>query len=227
MRQALVNFLGDERHVRMQQLHSACQYGCQNMLCGCTLFGVFFIIQTRFSQLDVPVANLAPNEVINHAACFTQLELLQHFGNALSGVLQTGQNPFISQGIRSQLSVGIVAFHVHQSETGSVPDLVSKVTGCLYTLPVETHIVARGVAGNQHEAQGISAVLVNNLQRVDAVAQRFGHLAALAVANQTMDEYLVERNLMHEFHTHNQHTCNPEEDDIVTGYKYACRIELL
>ena len=211
----------------MQQLHSAGQYGCQNMLCGCTFFGVFFIIQTRFSKLYVPVANLAPDEVVNHAASFAQLELLQHFGNALSGVLQTGQNPFICQGIRSQLSVGIVAFHVHQSETGSVPDFVGKVTGCLNALPVEAHIVARGVAGNQHEAQCIGAVLINNLQRVDAVAQGFGHLTALAVANQTMDEYLVERNLMHEFHTHNQHTCNPEEDDIVTGYEHACRIELL
>ena len=197
------------------------------MLCGCTLFSIFFIIQTRFSQLDIPVANLAPDEVVNHAASFAQLEFLQHFGNALGGVLQTGQNPFICQSVRCQLSIGIIALHVHQRKAGSVPDLVGKVTGCLYALPVEAHIVTRGVAGDQHKAQGVSAIFVNNLQRINAVAQRFGHLATLAVAYQTMDKYLVERNLMHKFHTHNQHTSNPEEDDIITGYKHARRIELL
>ena len=211
----------------MQQLHSTGEHLSQHMLCSSALLSVFFIIQAGLSQLDIPVAYLAPDEVVNHATGFAQLEFFQHFGNALGSVLQAGQNPFIGQSVGSKFSIGGISLNIHQSKTGSIPNLIGKIAGCFHTLPIEAHIIARSVTGNQHKAQGISAIFVDNLQRVDAIAQGFGHLAALTIAYQTMDEDLLKGNILHEFHTHNQHTCYPEENDVVAGYQHAGGIELL
>ena len=53
----------------------------------------------------------------------------------------------------------------------------------------EAHVVARAVSGGQGKAQRVGAVLVDDLQRVDAVAQRFGHLAPLGIPDQAVDEH--------------------------------------
>ena len=43
------------------------------------------------------------------------------------------------------------------------------------------------------EAQRVRAVLVDDLQRIDAVAQRLAHLAPLRVAHKAVDQHGVER----------------------------------
>ena len=82
-------------------------------------------------------------------------------------------------------------------EAAGVPDLVGEVAHGLALLDVEAHVVAGAVAGDQVEAQGVGAVLVGHLQGVDAVAQGLGHLAALVVADQAVDEHGVEGRLLH------------------------------
>ena len=116
--------------------------------------------------------------------------------------------------------------HVHHDETGCVPYLVCKVAACLNSLPVETHVVARCITGDQGHTQGICTVLVDHLQRIDTVAQGLTHLTALAVTHQTMDQYGIERAFSGLLITGEYHTDNPEEDDIVTGYQHIRRIEI-
>ena len=223
----MVNFFGDEGHVGMQKLHCAGENGGKYVLSSCTFFSVFFIVQTRFSKFDVPVANFAPDEVVNSAASFAQFKFAKQIGNFFRYVLQAGKNPSICQGVRSQFRIGVIAFNVHQCKTGSIPNLVSKVTSGFYTFPIEAHIVTRGVAGNEHEAQSICTILVNNFQRINAIAQGFGHFATLAITNKTVDEYFFKGNILHKFHTHYEHTSNPEENDVVAGNQYAGGIELI
>ena len=197
------------------------------MLRGCAFSRSFFVVKARFGNFNVPVANFAPDKIVNGASCFAKLKAFQQAGNVFNGILQTRKNPFISQRIRRKFCILVVAFHIHQRKARCIPNLVGKVAGAFHAFPVKTHIVARSVAGNQHKAQGIGAVFFNNFQRVDAVAERFAHLASLAVAHKAVDEYFFKRNFLHKFHAHNQHARNPEENNIVTGYKHAGRIELL
>ena len=82
-------------------------------------------------------------------------------------------------------------------------------------------VVAGAVAGDQIEAQGVGAVLLRHLQRVDAVAQRLGHLAALVVAHQTVDQHGLEGLLLHLLHAGEDHAGHPEEDDIVAGDQHG------
>ena len=75
------------------------------------------------------------------------------------------------------------------------------------------------------KAKGVSTVLFNHLYRINGVPQRLRHLTALRVANQTVDVNRSERNITFEFQTHHDHTCNPEEDNIVTSYQVTSWVE--
>ena len=73
--------------------------------------------------------------------------------------------------------------------------LLAKLRMASHFLHIEAHIVAGAVAGDQVEAQGVGAVLLRHLQRVDAVAQGLGHLAALVIPHQAVDQHGVEGHL--------------------------------
>ena len=75
--------------------------------------------------------------------------------------------------------------------------------------------------------ESICAVFVDNLERIDTVAEGLGHLATLRVTNQTVDQYCMERALACLLNTREYHTDYPEEDDIVTCYENICRVEVL
>ena len=47
-----------------------------------------------------------------------------------------------------------------------IPDLIAEIPRRLQTLRLETQIIARRIACNQHKPQRISAILLNHLQRV-------------------------------------------------------------
>ena len=226
MGQCLIDFFRNKRHVGMQQFHGAGQHGHQYLLGRCPGFLPGFAVQSRFDHFNVPVADLAPDEIIHGTACFAQLKLIQQRGHIRGHILHAGKDPLIRQFVRRPFRVDLIAFQIHQREAGSVPDFIGKVPCGFQTAPVETHVVAGRIAGDQHEAQGVAAILFDHLQRIDTVAQGFTHLPALLVPHQTMYEHPVKGNVLHEFHAHDQHAGHPEEDDIVTGHQYAGGIEL-
>jgi hypothetical protein len=68
-------------------------------------------------------------------------------------------------------------------------------------------------AAPEHErhADGVGAVLLRHLQRVDDVALGLGHLLPLGVAHQAVDVDLAERHFAHELQAHHHHAGHPEE----------------
>ena len=67
---------------------------------------------------------------------------------------------------------------VHEGEAGGVPQLVDEVAVAFDAGFGQADVAAHGGKGRQGEAQGVAAVLVDHLQRVDDVARGLGHLAA-------------------------------------------------
>ena len=156
------------------------------------------LLQTRFYHLDVPVAELLPDEIVNLLYGDAQLVLVHVFGHILCQAVDLGQDPACLPSVRSSEDPRCRTsrfLHVHHDKTGCVPYLVGKVPAGLHTLPVETHVVAGCVTGHQRQTQRICAVFVDHFQRIDTVAQGFTHLSSLAVTNQTVDQYGVERDL--------------------------------
>ena len=77
-------------------------------------------------------------------------------------------------------------------------------------------------------AQRVGAVAAHDVQRVDAVAERLGHLAMLGVAHGAVQVHRVERRLlpMNAYAGHD-HPRDPEEQDLGRGDEHVGRVERL
>lgn len=67
----------------------------------------------------------------------------------------------------------------------------------------------------------------NDFQRINNVALRFGHLLTVLIAHNWMQIYSLEGQFVGEPKTHHDHTCYPEEQDIVAGFENTVGEELL
>lgn len=130
---------------------------------------------------------------------------------------------------------------VHQRKLGCVEQLGGKVTGALCRVFTDRQVDAWVSATGKGEAQRIRAVVLHPIHRIDAVAQRLGHLAAVLIANQAVQEEVGEWNLWASILAFAQkfwgflgckgaehhHAGNPEEQDVVGGDQHGGWVELL
>ncbi|CDN46068.1 Uncharacterized protein BN871_KJ_00010 [Paenibacillus sp. P22] len=228
MRQMLPDFLADERHERMDQALRPVQHVGEHGLR--RLFGVGILtVQIQLGNLDVPVAQIVPDEIVQQAACFAEVVGVDQSRHIARGLVQTMQDPAVGRAERnSYIDIIIIeTFQIHQGEAGSVPDLVGEVSRLLYLLQAEPQILPRRAAGGQHEAHRIRTVLLDDVQRIDSVAERLGHLLAVRVAHQAVHEHVLERDAVREFQRREDHAGYPEVDDVVAGDKQVVRIVAL
>ena len=68
---------------------------------------------------------------------------------------------------------------------------------------------------------------IRDSQRVDAVAQALGHLAALAVTDDAVDAHSIEGCLAGVGQAGEDHAADPEADDIVAGDEGVGGVEIL
>ena len=83
--------------------------------------------------------------------------------------------------------------------------------GWLPHVRYRTHIISRRISGHQSHSKSIRTILINDLQRIDTISQRFAHLATQGVPYQTVDKYGVERTFSGVFIAGEYHTDNPEK----------------
>ena len=225
MGQGLPDLLGDEGHEGMQQLQSARQHVAQYPLGPA---GGFLVLsgEAGLAQFDIPVAEVVPDEGIELVRGDAQFVAVDVLGDFLHQGVVPAQDPLILQ-IQLPGQVKVLHLQIHQQEAGSVPDLVAEVAVGLHPLVIETGVVAGGDAGAQGEAQGVGAVFVDDLHGVDAVAQGFGHLAALVIPDDAVDEHILEGDLLHLLHAGEDHPGHPEEDDVIAGDQHGGGIEIL
>ena len=213
MGQGLPDLLGDEGHEGVHQLQDLGQHIEQHLL-RAELGLLVLAVEAGLGQLDIPVAVAVPDEVVDLARGHAQLVAVHVLADLFDHVVELGEDPLV---LDLQL-LGQLVFvdgEVHHHKAAGVPELVAEVAHGLALLHVEAHVVAGGVAGDEVVAQRVRAVLLHDLQRVDAVAEGLGHLAALAVAHEAVDEHGVEGLLVHLLHAGEDHAGHPEEDDVI------------
>ena len=123
------------------------------------------------------------------------------------------------------------AVEVHEEEAGGVPDFVGEGAVAFGAGFVEGDVGAgRGHAG-EGEADGVGAVLGDDLDGVDDVALGLGHLLAVGVADEGVDVDVAEGDgvgeraraavghgdVEHEVAAEHDHARDPEEEDVEAG----------
>ena len=222
----------------MQQAQTLLQHIGQH-LTGGLRFRWRSVIEPHFGRFDVPIAIFVPHKLIQLATSFAQLPAFDQAARFALHRLQPAQDPAIRQpqlvGRRQLIAhvIGRVILRqrqrvigqVHDHKASGVPDLVGKVAIGFNARHTQLHVTARCAASEQGEAQGVAAILGDQVERVEGVAQTLAHLAPLFVAHQAMQIDIAERHVAGKLQAHHDHTRHPEEDDVIARLQDCGRVE--
>ena len=185
-------------------------------------------LQTSLSDLDVPVADLVPEELLHAAGHVAKGVVLDTLGDHLHGLGQAAEHPGVGRRLHDGLA-GRVALHVHKQEAACVPDLghkrlslvgtraVDKLLGLLIDVRIELNILVVGAQREQVEAHSVGAVHTDEVHGVNAVALGLGHAAAVLGKNRRVDDDVLKRHLVQEVQRAHDHAGDPQRDDIARG----------
>jgi len=184
--------------------------------------------EARLCHFDIPIAELRPDEIVNLLCGKVQVKRIKVARHFLCDGVQAVENPLVRHVKRGAVDLARRFFaQVHQHKARGVINLVAEVARRFHLLAVKAHVVSRAVAGDEAEAQRIRAVILDDLQRVDAVAKGFGHLPSKLVAHDAVDVNRAEGLLLHHLFAEHDHACHPEEDDIIARHKRCGRVKIL
>ena len=180
-----------------------------------------FAAQRGRRKLDVPVAVLAPREVVHEARRLAEevsVEQPRHFRGDLRDAVEY---PFVLELklFLVYLLTGLRVFEVHEREAARVPELVHEEAVGRNSLGREEYVAPLHRERREREAQRVRAVVLDYRERVDDVAARLAHLLSLFVADERVDVDVAERNFMLRFEAEHYHARDPEEDNIIACYK--------
>ena len=218
----LPQLFGDEGHHRMQQDHALVQHPAH----GGAGFRRRRAIKQRFGKFDVPVADLAPDKGIQR---------VRRVIKAVLGQRRIHLNPH-PRGLADDPAVGgggggrgrgrchmPLPDAIHLGKAAGVPQLGREVAIAGNALGIQLQHPAQTGHCRIGKAQAVGPVLIDDLQGVDDIAQRFGHFLALGVADKPVQIDGVERNIVHHRKLHHHHPGDPEEQDILPGHKHRGR----
>ena len=91
----------------------------------------------------------------------------------------------------------------------------------------EIEVVPGSISEYEGETECIGRVLRYDIERIDDISPALTHLAPCLIEDESMEIYLPEWRLSSELISHEKHTDDPEEEDIVSSLEDVCRIILL
>ena len=145
--------------------------------------GVLARVQPPLAELQIPITDLIPSKFIEAFGCFTKAIAAVTACRLAVDAGQAGEDPTIRQLQRSRIrlakAVWSFSAQIHQGKAGGIPELVGEVAGCFNGaggVALAVVIQANVLSGTCHltdqsKAQGISAITIDQQQRVDAIAR--------------------------------------------------------
>src|ERR1700741_1280139 len=146
-RQTLPQFFSDVGHERVQQTQSMFEHREQSGP-GLRACGAFhFRRNVSFCKLDIPVAEIVPEEVIQGLHCSMKLVGIDCGIEISCGVVQSRNDPAIVKrsAWSENLRLNCSAFRVEQAKPRGIPDLVRKVAIRLDLLLIPTCVSTANV----------------------------------------------------------------------------------
>ena len=172
----------------------------------------FLEVQPRLDQLDVPVAELGPEEIVDAIGCLIETVCLQRLVHVLRRAIEARKNPPVFEGLRveprnatrlrgrvarahtSGTQAWLHSIHVHEHEARRIPYLVGKIPIPRRAALAEGDIGARRRHRRQSEARRVRPVLPDHLDRIEYVPFHLRHLLPIRIAHQCVDVDLSKGN---------------------------------
>ena len=170
--------------------------------------GSFFKLQPRLDQLQIPIAKLSPEKVINPVSRLVKPISLQSLVHIRRNPIEPRKNPPILQRLSIEPSnahartdpllrpprpkPGLNAIHIHEHKSRRIPDLISECPIPLRPALVECNIGPRRSHRRQRKPRSIRPKPLNNVQRIDHVPLSLRHLLPLGIPHQRMNINMPE-----------------------------------
>ena len=213
-------------------------------------------IQHRLRELEVPVTQLMPGELIHRLRRAADVEGLQARLHLRRRMMQPRHNPLVGSRQTRRREVhgpSVKPLKVHQRKPRRIPQLVNEGLVSLHPLHIELDVATGRRIGRQREPQRVRALRRNTLgivseeklvgllilgrqlaelhaiddvQWVDDIALRLRHLLPSLVPHHGVQKDRGEGRLSHEVKPHENHARHPEEDDVEPRLHHRRRVEL-
>ena len=192
-------------------------------------------VEVGLGVFEVPVAEVGPGEVVDGEGAVLDAVFGERGVERGAGVVGLEEEVAVvvaqERGVEGRRTVGVVGegeawelLGVHLQEARGVPELGAEVAADLELAHVHLRVgLHRGDEG-EGEAEGVGGVAVDDLQRVKGVAEALGHLAALGVAHDAVEDDVPEGRLAHEVVAGHDHARHPEEEDVGAGDEVVRRV---
>ena len=199
--------------------------------------GVVVGVQPRLDQLEVPVAEVAVDEVVEAERGAVELERLERPRGRGLGALEARQDPGVLDRRRARL--GQLLGRAQQHEPRGVPELVGELAALGDLVLVEADVL-RGGHREQAEAHRVGAVggelaalledgraraALDQRQRVDPGAERLRHPAAVGRLDDRVQVDVGERDVARELDPEHDHPGHPQEEDLAARREDVGRVE--
>ena len=113
---------------------------------------------------------------------------------------------------------------LHLQKAGRIPDLRREITADLELLLAHLAVAVERRDERDGEAKRVGGIGLDQLQRIERVAEGLRHLPSLRIAHDAMDHDVLERRLLHEVDARHHHARHPEEDDVLRRHEVGGRI---
>ena len=171
IRKESVDFLGDERKVRMQESERFLEHGKQHRH-GAVHFSLVAGAERKLRGFYVPVAEIVPEELVERLSAVVVAVGIERVAAGFRRRVEPVVNPAVKLGkFISRHGDDLATFEVSENIAGSVPDLVREARTHLERFLVDENILSRGAHEGERELEGVGAVLPDDLERVEAVAE--------------------------------------------------------
>src|SRR6185312_6084251 len=202
-------------------------------------------VHAQLYELEVPVAELAPEELVNGVGGFVETIFPQRALDFGGDGREAGEDPTGFEGcglrqfeckrvvrVQGDFVAGFTStLNLHLQEAGGVPDFVREGAVALGAGFGEGDVRAGRSLRGEGETHRIRTVFLNDLDWVDHVALGLRHLLTIGVADQRVDVHVAEgnrvrkrarraighRNVEHKVAAEHDHPRNPEEQDVEAG----------
>ena len=153
----------------------------------------------RLRRFDEPIAIIAPEKIVESLGDLVEFVFaIRRFGRDQQ-FIETRQH--FDRVDRKRVFLQTrrrLARPVHLAKARGVPKLGREIAALLDLLLIERDVLPARRDPHQAKAQTVRAILRDQIERIGRIAQRFRHLAALLVANESREKNIAKRDVVFE-----------------------------